>query len=230
MKVGIDIGSTTIKFVVMDDEKKIIHKEYSRHFSEISAALTNTLTTLKNIVGDAKFKIALAGSAGMGIAKKISLPFVQEVIACQTAVEEFIPQTDTVIELGGEDAKIIYLGKAPEVRMNGVCAGGTGSFIDHMASLLSTDALGLNSLAEKGKQIYTIASRCGVFAKTDIQALMNDGVKKSDIALSIFQAVVNQTIGNLAQGRPINGVVALRTEIFLLQQVPHSVTKQKIFQ
>lgn len=208
MKVGIDIGSTTIKSVVLDDAKKIIFKDYSRHFSEISAALTNTLATLKNIVGDAKFKIALAGSAGMGIAKKISLPFVQEVIACQTAVENFIPQTDTVVELGGEDAKIIYLGKAPEVRMNGVCAGGTGSFIDHMAGLLSTDALGLNSLAEKGKQIYTIASRCGVFAKTDIQALMNDGAKKADIALSIFQAVVNQTIGNLAQGRPISGKVA----------------------
>ena len=136
------------------------------------------------------------------------MPFVQEVIACQRAVEEFIPQTDTVVELGGEDAKIIYLGNAPEVRMNGVCAGGTGSFIDHMASLLSTDALGLNTLAEKGKQIYTIASRCGVFAKTDIQALMNDGAKKADIALSIFQAVVNQTIGNLAQGRPISGNVA----------------------
>ena len=208
MKVGIDIGSTTIKLVVTDDEEKIIHKDYSRHFSEIGAALTKTLTTLKNIVGDAGFKIALTGSAGMGIAKKISLPFVQEVIACQTAVEKFIPQTDTVVELGGEDAKIIYLGSAPEVRMNGVCAGGTGSFIDHMAALLSTDAPGLNTLAEKGKQIYTIASRCGVFAKTDIQALMNDGAKKADIALSIFQAVVNQTIGNLAQGRPIDGNVA----------------------
>ncbi len=208
MKVGIDIGSTTIKSVVLDDEKNIIHKEYARHFSEISSALTNTLSTLKNFVGDAKFKIALAGSAGMGIAKKISLPFVQEVIACQTAVKEFIPQTETVIELGGEDAKIIYLDGAPEVRMNGVCAGGTGSFIDHMAGLLSTDALGLNALAEKGKQIYSIASRCGVFAKTDIQALMNDGAKKADIALSIFQAVVNQTIGNLAQGRPIEGVTA----------------------
>ena len=208
MKVGIDIGSTTIKYVVMDDDKKIIHKDYSRHFSEIGTALTNTFSTLKDIIGETKFKIALAGSAGMGIAKKISLPFVQEVIACQAAVEEFIPKTDTVIELGGEDAKIIYLKGAPEVRMNGVCAGGTGSFIDHMASLLSTDALGLNSLAEKGKQIYTIASRCGVFAKTDIQALMNDGAKKADIALSIFQAVVNQTIGNLAQGRPIEGVVA----------------------
>ena len=207
MKVGIDIGSTTIKLVVMDD-KRLIFKNYARHFSEIGTALTNSLTSLKNIIGEKTFKIALAGSAGMGIAKKISLPFVQEVIACQRAVEEFIPQTDTVVELGGEDAKIIYLGNAPEVRMNGVCAGGTGSFIDHMAGLLSTDALGLNSLAEKGKQIYTIASRCGVFAKTDIQALMNDGAKKADIALSIFQAVVNQTIGNLAQGRPIKGNVA----------------------
>ncbi|MBR0260190.1 MAG: 2-hydroxyacyl-CoA dehydratase [Selenomonadaceae bacterium] len=207
MKVGIDIGSTTIKLVVMDEER-LIFKNYARHFSEIGIALTNSLTSLKNIIGEKTFKIALAGSAGMGIAKKISLPFVQEVIACQTAVEKFIPQTDTVVELGGEDAKIIYLGNAPEVRMNGVCAGGTGSFIDHMASLLSTDALGLNSLAEKGKQIYTIASRCGVFAKTDIQALMNDGAKKADIALSIFQAVVNQTIGNLAQGRPITGNVA----------------------
>lgn len=207
MKVGIDIGSTTIKLVVMDEER-LIFKNYARHFSEIGSALTNSLTSLKNIIGEKTFKIALAGSAGMGIAKKISLPFVQEVIACQKAVEEFIPQTDTVVELGGEDAKIIYLGNAPEIRMNGVCAGGTGSFIDHMASLLSTDALGLNSLAEKGKQIYTIASRCGVFAKTDIQALMNDGAKKADIALSVFQAVVNQTIGNLAQGRPIKGNVA----------------------
>ena len=207
MEVGIDIGSTTIKLVVMDG-KRLIFKNYARHFSEIGAALANSLTTLKNIIGEKTFKIALAGSAGMGIAKKISLPFVQEVIACQTAVEEFIPQTDTVVELGGEDAKIIYLGGAPEVRMNGVCAGGTGSFIDHMASLLSTDALGLNALAERGKQIYTIASRCGVFAKTDIQALMNDGARKADIALSIFQAVVNQTIGNLAQGRPIAGNVA----------------------
>ena len=208
MKVGIDVGSTTIKLVVMDGEEKIIHTNYARHFSEIGGSLKKVLSTLKNIAGDARFKIALAGSAGMGIAKKISIPFVQEVIACQTAVEKFIPSTDTVVELGGEDAKIIYLKGAPEVRMNGVCAGGTGSFIDHMASLLSTDALGLNALAEKGKQIYTIASRCGVFAKTDIQALMNDGVKKADIALSIFQAVVNQTIGNLAQGRAIEGAVA----------------------
>ena len=208
LKVGIDVGSTTIKLVVLDYEKNILYKNYARHFSEIGTALQENLTHLKDIVGEKKFSFALTGSAGMGIAERIKLPFVQEVIACAAAVKELIPSTDTVVELGGEDAKITYFGDAPEQRMNGVCAGGTGSFIDHMASLLSTDAAGLNKLAEKGKQIYTIASRCGVFAKTDIQALMNDGAAKADIALSIFQAVVNQTIGNLAQGRPITGHVA----------------------
>ena len=206
--VGIDVGSTTIKLVVMDKERRIVYKNYARHFSEIGNALHENLMELKKIVGTQKFSFALTGSAGMGIAQRIGLPFVQEVIACASAVKSLIPETDTVVELGGEDAKITYFGEAPEQRMNGVCAGGTGSFIDHMAALLSTDALGLNHLAEKGKQIYTIASRCGVFAKTDIQALMNDGASKADIALSIFQAVVNQTIGNLAQGRPIEGRVA----------------------
>ena len=208
LKVGIDVGSTTIKLVVLDHEKNILYKNYARHFSEIGNALQENLTHLRSIVGDQKFSFALTGSAGMGIAQRIGLPFVQEVIACASAVRALIPQTDTVVELGGEDAKITYFGDAPEQRMNGVCAGGTGSFIDHMASLLSTDALGLNELAAKGKQIYTIASRCGVFAKTDIQVLMNDGAEKADIARSIFQAVVNQTIGNLAQGRPIDGHVA----------------------
>ncbi|WP_294175427.1 2-hydroxyacyl-CoA dehydratase [uncultured Selenomonas sp.] len=206
--VGIDIGSTTIKLVVLDHEKKIVYKNYARHFSEIGASLCENLASLKKIVGGEKFSFALTGSAGMGVAQHIGLPFVQEVIACASAVRSLIPETDTVVELGGEDAKVTYFGDAPEQRMNGVCAGGTGSFIDHMASLLSTDAAGLNALAEKGKQIYTIASRCGVFAKTDIQALMNDGAEKADIALSVFQAVVNQTISNLAQGRPIAGKVA----------------------
>ena len=206
--VGIDVGSTTIKLVVLDKAKQIVYKNYERHFSEIGHALHENLASLKKVVGEQKFNFALTGSAGMGIAQRIGLPFVQEVIACAAAVKELIPQTDTVVELGGEDAKITYFGAAPEQRMNGVCAGGTGSFIDHMASLLSTDAKGLNDLAAKGKQIYTIASRCGVFAKTDIQALMNDGAEKADIALSILQAVVNQTIGNLAQGRPIDGHVA----------------------
>ena len=208
LSVGVDIGSTTIKTVVMDRAKNIIYKSYERHFSEIEAALRKNLAALAKVADGREFSFALTGSAGMGVAQRLGLPFVQEVIACTAAVKALIPQTDTAVELGGEDAKITYFGTAPEQRMNGVCAGGTGSFIDHMASLLSTDAPGLNALAEKGKQIYTIASRCGVFAKTDIQALMNDGAAKADIALSIFQAVVNQTIGNLAQGRPIAGRVA----------------------
>ncbi|MBR5909374.1 MAG: 2-hydroxyglutaryl-CoA dehydratase, partial [Schwartzia sp.] len=208
LSVGIDIGSTTIKVVVLNQAKEIIYKKYARHFSEISKALHENLLALRDVVGSRRFSFALTGSAGMGVAQRVGLPFVQEVIACASAVKSLIPQTDTAVELGGEDAKITYFGGASEQRMNGVCAGGTGSFIDHMAALLSTDALGLNALAEKGQQIYTIASRCGVFAKTDIQALINDGVEKADIALSIFQAVVNQTIGNLAQGRPISGHIA----------------------
>ena len=208
LRVGIDIGSTTIKVVVLNRENELIYKDYARHFSEINSVLKNKLSEIGRIIKENSFSLALTGSAGMGIAERIGLPFVQEVMACATAVRELIPDTDTVVELGGEDAKVTYFGEAPEQRMNGVCAGGTGSFIDQMASLLSTDAAGLNALAEKGTQVYTIASRCGVFAKTDVQALMNDGVPKADIALSIFQAVVNQTISNLAQGRPIDGKVA----------------------
>ena len=207
-KVGIDIGSTTIKVVVLDAEEKLVYKKYARHYSDIPTALVENLTALKDIVWPSCFRFALTGSAGMGIAQRLQLPFVQEVIAAATAVKKLIPQTDTMVELGGEDAKIMYFGSAPEERMNGVCAGGTGAFIDHMAALLNTDAKGLNDLAANAKRIYTIASRCGVFAKTDIQALMNDGASKEDIAKSIFQAVVNQTIGNLAQGREISGNVA----------------------
>ena len=207
-KVGIDIGSTTIKVVVLDAEENLVYKKYARHFSDIPTALVTNLTALQDMVGPSRFRFALTGSAGMGIAQRLQLPFVQEVIAAATAVKKLIPQTDTMVELGGEDAKIMYFGSAPEERMNGVCAGGTGAFIDHMAALLNTDAKGLNDLAANAKRIYTSASRCGVFAKTDIQALMNDGASKEDIAKSIFQAVVNQTIGNLAQGREINGNVA----------------------
>ena len=208
LKVGVDIGSTTIKLVVLNHQNELVYKKYLRHFSEIGTAVKENVAAISHIVEKKPFSLAFTGSAGMGIAEKIRLAFVQEVIACSTAVKKLIPQTDTAIELGGEDAKITYFGDSPEQRMNGVCAGGTGSFIDHMASLLHTDAAGLNALAEKGQQIYTIASRCGVFAKTDIQALMNDGAAKADIALSVFQAVVNQTIGNLAQGRPIQGNIA----------------------
>ena len=207
-RAGIDIGSTTIKTVVLGKDNDVIFKSYKRHFSEITSALKENLAELKKIVTGEKFAFALTGSAGMGIGERLNLPFVQEVVACASAVKKLIPSTDTVVELGGEDAKIMYFGDAPEERMNGVCAGGTGSFIDHMASLLNTDAAGLNALAEKGDKIYTIASRCGVFAKTDVQALMNDGASKENIAKSILQAVVNQTVGNLAQGRPITGKVA----------------------
>lgn len=178
-----------------------------RHLSEIYNSMKDNLNAVSQLLQDHKFSCAITGSAGMGMANNLKLPFIQEVIACSKAVRNWIPQTDVAVELGGEDAKITYFGTAPEQRMNGVCAGGTGSFIDHMASLLNTDAMGLNDLASRGKQIYTIASRCGVFAKTDVQALLNDGASKPDIALSIFQAVVNQTIGNLAQGRPLEGKI-----------------------
>lgn len=207
-KIGIDIGSTTIKTVVLDEFENIVFKQYKRHFSEIYKALSEDVSLLKDKIQNHEFYCTLTGSAGMGMAEAMEIPFVQEVIACTQAIKKWMPQTDAAIELGGEDAKITYFGTAPEQRMNGVCAGGTGSFIDHMASLLHTDAKGLNDLAEKGSRIYTIASRCGVFAKTDVQSLVNDGAAKADIALSIFQAVVNQTIGNLAQGRPIEGNIA----------------------
>lgn len=191
-----------------------------RHFSEIYQSLHDNLILIADILQNHKFTCAITGSAGMGMASNLNMPFVQEVIACSKAVKTWIPQTDVAVELGGEDAKITYFGNAPEQRMNGVCAGGTGSFIDHMASLLNTDAKGLNELAKEGTQIYTIASRCGVFAKTDVQALLNDGVSKADIALSIFQAVVNQTIGNLAQGRPLEGnIVFLGGPLYFLDQL-----------
>ena len=219
-KLGIDIGSTTIKLIILDEHNHLIYKKYMRHFSEIYQSLHDNLILIADILQNHKFTCAITGSAGMGMASNLNMPFVQEVIACSKAVKTWIPQTDVAVELGGEDAKITYFGNAPEQRMNGVCAGGTGSFIDHMASLLNTDAKGLNELAKEGTQIYTIASRCGVFAKTDVQALLNDGVSKADIALSIFQAVVNQTIGNLAQGRPLEGnIVFLGGPLYFLDQL-----------
>ena len=219
-KLGIDIGSTTIKLVVLDKDNQVVYKKYMRHLSEIYKSMHDNMILLSDTLKNHKFTCAITGSAGMGMANNLKLPFVQEVIACSKAVKNWIPQTDVAVELGGEDAKITYFGSAPEQRMNGVCAGGTGSFIDHMASLLNTDAMGLNELAQKGTQVYTIASRCGVFAKTDVQALLNDGVSKADIALSIFQAVVNQTIGNLAQGRPLEGNIAfLGGPLYFLTQL-----------
>lgn len=207
-KLGIDVGSTTIKLVVLDTRQNIIFSVYKRHYSDIKAILDICLQECLSKIGNGKCEVAITGSGGLAAAEWLAVDFVQEVIASTRAVEEFIPQTDVVIELGGEDAKITYFTNGLEQRMNGTCAGGTGAFIDQMAGLLNTDGEGLNSLAMNSKIIYPIASRCGVFAKTDVQPLINEGARKEDIASSIFQAVVNQTISGLACGKPIRGKVA----------------------
>ena len=208
LHVGLDVGSTTVKIIVMNDKLETIHTNYTRHFSDTKNTVCNVLEKLAKDYPNCNFTMALTGSGAMSAAKFLNLPFIQEVVACKRSVEKYIPQTDVVIELGGEDAKIIYFDKSIEQRMNGTCAGGTGAFLDQMASLLNTDTAGLNEYAKNYTTIYPIASRCGVFAKTDIQPLLNEGAKKEDISASIFQAVVNQTISGLACGRPIRGNVA----------------------
>ena len=206
--IGMDVGSTTVKIAVMDENLKEIYTSYERHYSDTKNTVCKVLEELVEKYKDKEFTIALTGSGAMSTARFLDVPFIQEVVACKRAVEKYIPQTDVVIELGGEDAKIIYFGKSIEQRMNGTCAGGTGAFLDQMASLLNTDTAGLNELAKGYQTIYPIASRCGVFAKTDVQPLLNEGAAKEDIAVSILQAVVNQTISGLACGRPIRGNVA----------------------
>lgn len=208
-KTGIDVGSTTVKLVVFDENFKLIFSRYERHFSDVKAA---TIKVFKDFIeehGDLNLELAITGSGGMGLAEVIDVPFVQEVIASSITIEKFIPQTDVMIELGGEDAKMTFFDNGTqELRMNGTCAGGTGAFIDQMAALLKVDANGVNELAKNYEKLYPIASRCGVFAKTDVQPLLNEGVRREDIAASIFQAVVNQTIAGLASGRKIKGNVA----------------------
>ena len=208
MRIGIDIGSTTIKCVVLDDNGNLIHKSYERHFAMIKE---KTREVIKGLID--KFNItepvvcAVSGSAGMGLAERAGVPFVQEVYATKVAISHRLPETDVVIELGGEDAKILFLKGNLEVRMNGTCAGGTGAFADQMASLMQIETGEMNELAKHYEKIYSIASRCGVFAKTDIQPLLNQGARKEDISASIFYAIVNQTITGLAQGHPIEGNV-----------------------
>ena len=206
-RIGLDLGSTTIKCVVLDEEGKILFHKYERHMSLISGMTARLLREVSRVFGNEEMLVALSGSAGMGMANDLGLPFVQEVYATRTAVKRFNPETDTVIELGGEDAKILFLTNGLEVRMNGTCAGGTGAFIDQMISLMDVDQSQMNELAAKHEKIYTIASRCGVFAKSDIQPLINQGARREDVAASIFYAVVNQTVGGLAQGREIKGKV-----------------------
>ena len=208
MKLGLDIGSTTIKCVVLDNENKLIYSTYERHYSQITEKIAEILTKVRsNVEGVENADVAMSGSAGMGVAQSCGIDFVQEVYATRVAANTFIPGTDVVIELGGEDAKILFLSNGLEVRMNGTCAGGTGAFIDQMATLLNVKLEDMDELAKQYEKTYTIASRCGVFAKTDIQPLLNQGARKSDIAQSIFQAVVNQTIAGLAQGREIEGQI-----------------------
>ncbi|MEG1753948.1 MAG: BadF/BadG/BcrA/BcrD ATPase family protein, partial [Christensenella sp.] len=207
-KLGLDIGSTTIKIVLIDGKDNILFERYRRHFSDVRGELLNLFEEVAKECGEYKVTSAITGSGGLSVAKLLGLPFIQEVVAGARATQKYIPQADVVLELGGEDAKITYMKPSLEQRMNGTCAGGTGAFIDQMATLLNTDPAGLNELAKTYKTIYPIAARCGVFAKTDVQPLINEGAAKEDIAASIFQSVVNQTISGLACGRPIRGNVA----------------------
>lgn len=207
--LGIDIGSTTVKVAILDAEHRLLFSDYQRHYANIRETLSSLLQDAYQKLGNLKLHPMITGSGGLTLANHLGVPFVQEVIAVSTSLQELAPKTDVAIELGGEDAKIIYFeGGNVEQRMNGICAGGTGSFIDQMASLIQTDAAGLNEYAKNYHSLYTIAARCGVFAKTDIQPLINEGATKEDLSASIFQAVVNQTISGLACGKPIRGHVA----------------------
>ena len=215
IRIGIDVGSTTVKVAILDDNDKLIYGDYQRHRADIRSTIINVVTkaldTIEKEVEDGAQRgvsVKVTGSGGLSVSLWLNIPFIQEVIAATTSVKKLIPQTDVVIELGGEDAKITYFKGGVEQRMNGTCAGGTGAFIDQMAALLETDAPGLNELARDAQQIYPIAARCGVFAKTDVQPLINEGARREDIAASIFQAVVSQTISGLACGKPIRGNVA----------------------
>lgn len=207
--LGIDIGSTTVKIAVLDQTNQLLFSDYKRHYANIRETLSELLEDALSKLGNLRLHPMITGSGGLTLANHLQVPFVQEVIAVSTALQELAPKTDVAIELGGEDAKIIYFeGGNVEQRMNGICAGGTGSFIDQMASLIQTDATGLNEYAKEYNSLYTIAARCGVFAKSDIQPLINEGATKEDLSASIFQAVVNQTISGLACGKPIRGHVA----------------------
>lgn len=221
--VGFDVGSTTVKIAVLDEGNRLVYQEYQRHFANIKETISAVIErAYENVLKDQSCTIHVTGSGGLLVSKWLKIPFVQEVIACTKTVEVLIPQTDVAIELGGEDAKITYFGSSIEQRMNGTCAGGTGAFIDQMAMLLMTDASGLDQLAEKATTIYPIAARCGVFAKTDIQPLLNEGAHREDIAASIFQSVVNQTIAGLACGKPIRGNIAfLGGPLYFLPQLRH---------
>ncbi len=208
-KVGLDVGSTTVKLAVIDKANEVVMSKYVRHKSKLREATQGLIDEVSHKLGNVDVKLAVTGSGGLGISKWLGIEYVQEVIAGCEAIQTYYPQTDTIVELGGEDAKVTFLDKnSVDQRMNGICAGGTGAFIDQMASLLQTDAPGLNELAKAHEKVYPIAGRCGVFAKTDVQPLINQGAAKADIAYSIYTAVVKQTLSGLSQGRIIKGNVA----------------------
>ena len=228
LRIGLDIGSTTVKAVVLDDSDSLdatLFADYRRHHANVRATMEGLLRDIRAHLAelgraDEPVRLAITGSGGLALADAVHVPFVQEVIAETRAIDEAIPQADVIIELGGEDAKITYLKPTPEQRMNGSCAGGTGAFIDQMSTLLDTDAAGLNEMAKYYQTLYPIASRCGVFAKTDLQPLINDGAAKPDLAASIFTAVATQTIAGLASGRPIHGtVVFLGGPLFFMSEL-----------
>ena len=222
LKIGIDVGSTTMKTIALDEDNQLLYSDYQRHYSQIIEKGKEMLGQLMERIGDREVIIALSGSAGMGLAEAAGIPFVQEVYATRVAAMTFLPDTDAIIELGGEDAKILFLKNGFEARMNGTCAGGTGAFIDQMATLLGVSMNDIDRLSENSTEIYTIASRCGVFAKSDIQPLINQGAKVEDIASSILVAVVNQTIAGLAQGRKISGnVVYLGGPLTFIHRLRH---------
>ncbi len=207
LRVGIDIGSTTVKVVVLDENNALLFRSYERHFSKTRERTVETLYAIRDMLKGQTVHMVITGSAGLGVSKASGIDFVQEVYATAAAVQEYHPDTDAVIELGGEDAKIIFFGGALEERMNGSCAGGTGAFIDQMSSLLDVTVGELNELSLRHEKIYPIASRCGVFAKSDIQPILNQGGRKEDLAASIFQAVVDQTVAGLTQGRELKGKI-----------------------
>ena len=207
LRIGIDIGSTTVKVVLLDEQNKLLFRSYERHYSKARERAAETLRSLADRLAGRQVRIVITGSAGLGVAKAAEIDFVQEVYATAAAVNQYIPDTDAVIELGGEDAKIIFFGGALEERMNGSCAGGTGAFIDQMATLMNVTVNELDELSLRHEKIYPIASRCGVFAKSDIQPILNQGGRKEDVAASIFQAVVDQTVAGLTQGRELKGKI-----------------------
>ena len=207
LRIGIDIGSTTVKVVVLDEQNKLLFRSYERHYSKARERACETLRSIQDMLKGQMVRMVITGSAGLGVAKAAGVDFVQEVYATAAAVRAYYPDTDAVIELGGEDAKIIFFGGALEERMNGSCAGGTGAFIDQMATLMNVTVNELDALSLKHEKIYPIASRCGVFAKSDIQPILNQGGRKEDVAASIFQAVVDQTVAGLTQGRELKGKI-----------------------